>query len=171
VHHGGVAVTPDGWETLSGPEEDQIWDRFDAMLKFRPSVNPDHWPSIDEPTPSITWDLAFDLGSDDTQVNTALMAAWQSVLAADDWLYVLDWQHRCYRCWPHRVRPDAMVVNVCPDGDYFIFLSPDLLLGTFGHPWEDSLCVWGGALLDAFGAANERVLNRILRQKGRATPA
>jgi hypothetical protein len=40
-------------------------------------------------------------------------------------------------------------VSPFPDGDYYIFLSEDLTSGTFGHPWEQSLCVFGRVLVDA----------------------
>ncbi|PWK82061.1 uncharacterized protein DUF2716 [Lentzea atacamensis] len=36
---------------------------------------------------------------------------------------------------------------VAGDGDYAINTTFDLRFGTFAHPWEDSLCVWGADLL------------------------
>ncbi len=35
-----------------------------------------------------------------------------------------------------------------PDGDYHIVLTEDMTIGTFGHPWEQTLCVFGAALVD-----------------------
>jgi len=173
---------PSGWETLPGLEHDQVWDRFQATFRFRPSVNPAKWPGIVEPSPSVTWDLGLDRdelldgwqkgrwswGVDDVELNALLIAAWTSILAPADWLYVLDWQHPGYRCWPHRVEPptapSTLPVDVFPNGDYYIYLSADLSLGTFGHPWEASLCVWGAQLIDAVASVNRDCLTRILRR-------
>jgi hypothetical protein len=62
---------------------------------------------------------------------------------------VLDWNHQCY--W---FRPDLQVhrggpwsLSVWPDGDYYVFLTEDLSAGTFGHPWEQTLHVFGEPLL------------------------
>ena len=39
--------------------------------------------------------------------------------------------------------------NSCfPDGEYCIFLADDFSFGTFGHPWQRSVCVFGAALLE-----------------------
>lgn len=42
-----------------------------------------------------------------------------------------------------RARYDA---QTCPDWDYYLHLTEDLRLGTFGHPWEQTLCVFGALL-------------------------
>jgi hypothetical protein len=183
-HDQAMVTAARGWENLPADEHNRVWDLFEATFHFHPSVNPSHWPSIVEPEPSVTWDLALDRaevtdrrrkgawteGVDYVRVNTVLIAAWTSLLTSSDWLYVLDWQHPGYRCWPHRVDvptvPNTMPVDVFPNGDYYIFLSPDLRLGTFGHPWEASLCVWGDQLIDAVDAVDSDCLPRVLRRNG-----
>ncbi|MFB7608823.1 DUF2716 domain-containing protein [Streptomyces gardneri] len=40
----------------------------------------------------------------------------------------------------HRLRLQA---EHHPHGDYYLHLTDDLRLGTFGHPWEETLTVWG----------------------------
>jgi putative transposase len=87
---------------------------------------------------------------------------------------VLDWQHPSYRCRPHRVRgeepPDATwPIEVHPDGDYYIWLAEDLRYGTFGHPWEPGLCIFGEEPLAAFAEIGDEALGRILRRDGRPT--
>ena len=98
-------------------------------------------------------------------------AAFQRCTSRSDRIAVLDWQHPCYWLWPHRLDleelrrtweldpgvtaegahhlswPD-MRRSVYPDGDYYIFLGEDLSFGTFGHPWEQTICVFGRTLLD-----------------------
>ena len=42
-------------------------------------------------------------------------------------------------------------VPVFPNGDYYIFARPDFSTGTFGHPWEKTLCVFGSELVQTLG--------------------
>jgi hypothetical protein len=45
-----------------------------------------------------------------------------------------------------------MVIPVFPNGDYFAHMTPDLRWGTFAHPWQQSLTIWGIELVEALGA-------------------
>jgi hypothetical protein len=144
-----------------------------------------HWPGIVEPFPSQTWDLAisrhdFDerwrsgqwrFGVDEDGLNRLIMAALQDCTATDEWAYVLDWQHPAYRCWPHQVDPEQRAhmwpIQVFPNGDYYIFAARDLNFGTFGHPWEATICLWGSKLLTAVEARNAGVLTRLYRRNGK----
>jgi hypothetical protein len=69
-------------------------------------------------------------------------------------LYWLDWHHVGFRFDPHRVggRGPRWPGAVFPDGDYRLYLAADLRLGIFGHPWAQTLCVFGAPLLTAVGA-------------------
>src|SRR5262249_10918725 len=148
-----------GWQGLRTDEYDQIWERFSARFQFRASVDPAHWPAIVAPVPSLTWDVS---SVDDDGLNRLVMGALQDCVPTDEWVYALDWQHPGYRCWPHRVDPTLRTymwpVEVFPNGDYYIYASRDLTFGTFGHPWEATLCVWGADLIDAVAARNPGVL-------------
>lgn len=81
-------------------------------------------------------------------------------------LLVLDWNHPA-----HRLRPANLAltwraewrVPVYPDGDYFAFLTEDLSEGTFGYPWEQTLCVIG----ERMGATLGRPLGTWLSVKRR----
>ncbi|GAB3774366.1 hypothetical protein GCM10027600_36810 [Nocardioides ginsengisegetis] len=44
---------------------------------------------------------------------------------------------------------------VYPDGDYYAFLTSDFTEGTFGHPWEKTLCVIGEGLGASLGRSLE----------------
>lgn len=54
-----------------------------------------------------------------------------------------------------------------PDGDYYLYLTADLRLGTFGHPWEDSLCVFGDELLTEVEEDLTALLGTVMRRAGR----
>ncbi|MEU8123603.1 DUF2716 domain-containing protein [Spirillospora sp. NPDC049024] len=173
------------WAPLSESEEDRAWGSFLELTAFRASTRPDRWPGILEPHPSVTWDLArerpvfpgmgwWDFAVEPDDVNSLLHQAFKACVDQGEWLYVLDWQHPCYRFWPHRMTdPEndvSWAVPVFPDGDYFIFLAQDLSFGTFGHPWEAGLCVFGDRLLQAVEERNDGVLDRVLRRSDRAAP-
>jgi hypothetical protein len=40
-------------------------------------------------------------------------------------------------------------VEVFPDGDYYIFLTEDMSVGRFGHPWRQTLCIFGTGLVES----------------------
>jgi hypothetical protein len=42
-------------------------------------------------------------------------------------------------------------VTPLPNGDYYIFLSEVFRTGTFGHPWEETMCIFGDRLLHGLG--------------------
>jgi hypothetical protein len=175
---------PDGWLEVVGAEEAAIWDRFETFCQFRPSMNPDHWPGIVEPVPSLTWDLAArrsEIGQEwrsgswrwavnADEIDRLVLTALRDCLTESEWIYVLDWQHPTYKCWPHRFDTDREAeerpVEVFPNGDYHAFVHPDLRWGTFGHPWEATLCVWGHELIAAVHARSHDGLTRLHRRDG-----
>lgn len=153
------------------PEYEQYWTPFDAIYSFAPS-HADHpsgvlRPGIAEPLGSVTFSLTpiTHSGSEATfcagvqALNAEVLRAFVKVFPEDERLVVLDWQHTSYWFLPHvqasrgstleGMEAAPWRVSPFPDGDYYIFLSQDLTTGTFGHPWESSLCVFGDALVDA----------------------
>lgn len=159
------------WAQVRGDEKRRLWDRFDAAFRFRPSMY--ERPGIDEPTPSITYSLKYEDGTraEPVWVNRLMLAALRRLTSVDDSVVVLDWQHPTYRCRPHWVRdeepPDEMwPTEIYPDGDYYIWLTEDFRNGTFGHPWEPSLCVFGEGLLAAVIEIGDEALGTVLRRNG-----
>ncbi|MEV6831462.1 DUF2716 domain-containing protein [Amycolatopsis sp. NPDC051102] len=125
------------------PDHDEIWTRFHEEFAFRPDMH--EFPGITEPAGSATWHIG-DLG--DPQLDALediVHEGFRTSASPGEELYWLDWQHVGYRFDPARVggagppRPGA----VFPDGDYCLYLTGDLRLGTFGHPWEETVCVFG----------------------------
>jgi hypothetical protein len=53
-----------------------------------------------------------------------------------------------------------------PDGDYPVLTAEDFRYGSFGHPWEHSLCVFGTELLDAIASQVTDLLSHVLRRGG-----
>lgn len=147
------------WTKLSEDEYATVWDRFYADFKFKPNYHERTIPAIVEPRPFVTFDLSSKL-SEDTRcdIGKLLLDSFLAITAEGDEMYSLDWQHKCYRFEPHNVI-NLGPIGWYPDGDYYIFLAEDFSFGTFGHPWQKSLCVFGMPLLQQL----ERPLRRILK--------
>lgn len=176
-----MSIDLPAWRLLSDRETRRAWDRFDRHFAFRPCVTADAWPSIREPTPSVTWDISAAwsdpdpfLRSTNAVVNAAFLSAFQSWLSPSDSILALDWQHPCYQFFPHRRQgawpPEEWPIPVIPAGDYYVFVANDLLDGLFGHPWESSVCVFGTGLLNHVQAALPSVFGRVLRRDGQPPP-
>ncbi|MGW6980836.1 DUF2716 domain-containing protein [Streptomyces sp. NPDC054932] len=135
---------------LGEPDDGPVWERLEREFGFRPSIS--RFPGFDEPAPSVTWSLdAIDRGGDELldELGRIVRRALRAVTRPGRTLYWLDWQHIGYAFDPHRVggpgRP-KWPGSAYPDGDYYLYLDPDLCFGTFGHPWEGTLCVFGAPL-------------------------
>jgi len=163
---------------LSEAEYLSVWDRFYSEFAFSPSVNPAKWPAIKERADSVTWSLAsLDEDPGYTRLErfvTVVERGLTVCVEPEARLYALDWQHTSYSFAPHRVgghgRP-PWPLSPYPDGDYYIYLSRDFRLGSFGHPWESSVCLFGQALLDTVAAEVDDVLGPPLRRAGRSLRA
>ena len=164
------------WEPLPDADERAVWDLFNEQFGFRTGIGPGQWPGIREPTPSITYDTsaAFS-GQDATAVadpNAGLFPAFKACVPPGGRLYALDWQHACYTFNPFgRFEFSAIyegMIPVVPDGDYSIFLADDLSFGTFGHPWEQTVCFFGQPMLAAIERDRPKALDRVVRRHGAA---
>jgi hypothetical protein len=146
-------MTEPAWEEIRQERYEDYWTPFDERFQFWADMQPERWPAIREPSPSVTFDLSSvsgggqaDFGAGQKAINALALVAMVRTVAATERLLVLDWQHPSYWFLPHRqaVSDDGQwPVEVFPNGDYYIFLTEDMTAGTFGHPWEETLCVFG----------------------------
>lgn len=165
------------WKELTDGESRAVWDRFYAEFNFRPSVYPKDWPGIREPAPSITYSISVIYKALsrpkalERDLNAKTLAALRRCVGPEQSLYVLDWQHICYTFYPHEFSDadelKAWKVPVLPNGDYYIFLAGDFRFGLFGHPWEQTICVFGQVLLDAFALDMPLIFTEIVRENGK----
>ncbi|MFJ9811261.1 DUF2716 domain-containing protein [Streptomyces sp. NPDC101158] len=168
----GPARTRPVREIRDGEAGGGLWDRLHGEFGFRPSTST--FPGIDEPVPSVTWSLdALDTpdGAGDEDRLEALEAVIRGALKdlspPGGLLGFLDWQHTGYVFDPHRVGGPGRPGAACPDGDYYLNVHPELRFGTFGHPWEHTLCVWGEDLLAAVEGQFIALLGAPLRRRDR----
>ncbi|GAB19264.1 hypothetical protein GOEFS_077_00560 [Gordonia effusa NBRC 100432] len=150
---------PPGWTVLSDDDRQRYWSAFELKFgEFRPGVEAENWPAISEPVPSLTFDLSVTTPSPAwaarfDALNAEALRCFVEEFADAEWV-VLDWQHDGYRFDPARhagAFGARWEVSVYPDGDYYLFARPDLSEGTFGHPWEQTLCVFGSRLIGTLG--------------------
>lgn len=145
------------WETMLSAQSEEHWRRFTARFHFHAGVRPEDWPAIDEPAPSVTFDLAPVFDAEEPERTPAIQRLEQHTLSAltesfppTGRLVVLDWQHLSHWFRPHLAPPsggEEWPVPVFPNGDYHVFLTEDMADGVLGHPWEQSLCVFGSRLV------------------------
>ena len=149
----------DSWTPLDESEHERVWSTFYDRFQFKASHDSEGWPGFVPPMPSITFDLSAipegpQLATAADAINAEALRCFVTVLPDGGQWIVLDWQHTAYRF-------DAVAaslsdghtwsVSVYPDGDYYSFLLPDMTSGTFGHPWEQTLCIFGTPLVDTLG--------------------
>ena len=139
----------------------QAWAPFNERFDFKPDFYERTEPAINLPERSLVIDLApvyahegprFAAGGHAINAAALRCFVW---LAGDQEMTALDWQHTPYRYSPakHAVaESDQWLIPVFPDGDYYIHLAPGLTWGSFGHPWQRSLTLWGDELVESLGA-------------------
>ncbi|RGA00563.1 DUF2716 domain-containing protein [Microbispora triticiradicis] len=155
----GHFVTTPAWQQIEPERYDDFWAPFDARFSFRPGYEQNDQAAIREPIPSVTVDLAPVFAGEPAQfaaaehaVNALGLLAMTRAFPTAQRLLVLDWQHPSWWFWPHRQALDPephWPVEIFPNGDYYVFLSEDMTTGTFGHPWEQTLCIFGDPLVNA----------------------
>ncbi|MBP2471670.1 hypothetical protein JOF53_000542 [Crossiella equi] len=140
-------------------ELDRVWTEVDGRLDFRPSMT--EFPGITEPQGAATW--SFD-GAE--AARAVLVRGLRAVALAGEPMYRLDWQHAVHRFAPRRLSDSDWPGLAAPRGDFYFQVTPDLRLGTFEHPWERTLCVWGTALVPLVEAELTALLGEPLRRAG-----
>ncbi|MFZ6759603.1 DUF2716 domain-containing protein [Undibacterium sp. Ji50W] len=150
--------------TLDDDEYARVWNNFDKKFSFCPSVE-GPFPAITEPTDSITFLLAHDY--DDTLIDELGNVLFQAFIECgyeSKEVYYLDWQHQCYAITMNK--NNGSRISGFPDGDYAILLSEDMQVGTFGHPWEYSICIFGKSFVQAIIKRKPAIFQKVIRNAG-----
>ena len=136
------------YKELESDEYNRVWDLFEEEFKFNPSVNSTEWPGIIEPKPSytLTWRNRDIESLDFDGLEAHFLNAFKLLPEKSRICYALDWQHTSYKINDLQYEKETPLL-IFPDGDYYIWLSRDFVTGTFGHPWEQTICVFGEELI------------------------
>ena len=170
------AAASEAFEQLQSEEHDRVWDLVYSELRFRASTRPEAWPGFVEPEGSVAWSVAplfddFATRFIEAEISLAghLAAAIDLLLGEDTYAIGLDWQHPGYRFFPRLSAPptrqNSWPIPVLPDGDYFLYVAADLRFGWLTHPWEQSVCCYGG-LTEEMGKHLEALGLPIIRESG-----
>ena len=154
----------DGWIEMTYAEMDEIWDRFFDAFSFRP--NEDSFPTITEPTPFVTFDIASTKSGskiDTDSLDQTVISGLRKWTTPKERLCWLDWQHRCYWMVPSQAKNCDFIYNCLPWGDYSIFVDFDFSFGIYGEPHEQSFCIFGTNLIPHLVPDLSKTF-RILRQ-------
>lgn len=163
-------------------DHDALCDEFKARFAFKPSHT--YYPAIEEPPDSVTWHvgdvtdtrhtyrLRRDLPDDHrvARLQDIVERGLRVHVRPGEQLYSVDWWHKGYRFDPARVGAPGQPTwpgTACWEGDYYMLLTRDLRMGTFWHPWEESLCVFGTELLAEVEDDLTAVLGTVMRRGGR----
>jgi hypothetical protein len=159
----GLAKKEIAMRKLQEPEYSQIWNTFYRRFDFRPSYG-GPYPGINEPNPSIVFELPAEHTDQDVdEFAEVVRKALQHCAKGGEEVYYLDWHHDCYAFLADF---DVPVGNGLPDGDYAIFLARDLSFGSFGHPWEGTICFFGPEFIEQILCAAPRLLSKVKRSQG-----
>ncbi|MGW6723475.1 DUF2716 domain-containing protein [Streptomyces sp. NPDC054995] len=167
---------------LDDPDHQALCEAFEADFSFKPSYT--YYPAIEEPPDSVTWHvgdvtdtrhtygLMRDLPGDHrvARLQDIVERGLRARVRPGEQLYSVSWWHQGYRFDPARVggsgRP-AWPGAACWEGEYYKLLTRDLRMGTFWHPWEESLCVFGAELLAEVEDELAATLGTVMRRGGR----
>lgn len=147
---------------------EEVWARFDERFRFRADFYETVQPAIRMAPGCLVVDLApiFErepqgFSADEDYLDGTAFQAFADLVGEDE-IIALDWQHPSYRYSPRAQVESAAypAVQVFPNGDYFAHMPADLRWGTFGHPWQRTLTLWGDELIMTFGADLLRWLPR-----------
>ncbi|MFJ3306931.1 DUF2716 domain-containing protein [Streptomyces sp. NPDC086549] len=178
------AVTRPVSMLIGDRDHDALCEEFKARFTFKPSYT--YYPAIQEPPDSVTWHVgdvtdtrhAYRLMRnlpDDHRVarlQKAVERGLRACVRPGEQLYSVSWWHQGYRFDPARVGGSGRPTwpgAACWEGEYYKLLSRDLRMGTFWHPWEESLCVFGAELLAEVEHDLTAILGTVMRRGGRNT--
>ena len=135
-----------GWSPLPESDARKAWTRVDerimsgkGIFKVRGRVFTWRIREQDEPKEK------------EQPLTHAILDAWRQCVQPTEHVLVLDWQHPCFRFFPHRadrrVFCDYWAKPVWPDGDSIYFLDPKSEFGVLGN-WIGKLHIFGERLLE-----------------------
>jgi hypothetical protein len=148
-------------QMLADPEDQDVWRRVTARLRFSSSPNRIR---IAAPQDSFTWSTGTLEDPDDartTAVEYAVQRALRTCTHPGEHLYFQRYGLQGFRFDPRRVgipgRPH-WPGTACAWDEYHFLTTADARIGTYADPTEQSLCVFGTELLDAVSDELSRLL-------------
>ncbi|GIN84779.1 hypothetical protein J6TS2_11650 [Heyndrickxia sporothermodurans] len=167
--------TINNWIELTHDEEKNVWSKILNDFQFSPSIS--KFPSFILPGAFITYNIStylnwpgdleeYEMIYKDLEEKS--LFAFQELTDPDEYFYALDWQHPCYWVNPYLEFPrddfNEWTIPIFPDGDYYFFIQKEFNWGFLGHPWEESITIFGSELIEVFEKNCPKMFNTVLRQ-------
>jgi Uma2 family endonuclease len=136
----------------------------------------------------VKWDKWKKNPNLNKDLNKKFLQIFRSLLKPGEMLYALEWHSHNYLFQPHERLRNTKVrlwvarykrkrqktwssqqdwrIPIFMDGEYHIFLATDFSFGLFGHPWEETICVFGQPLLDALEENKPLLFDYPIRKNG-----
>jgi hypothetical protein len=137
------------WIPMTGAEDEQVWNVICRQFHFSPSTT--EFPSFQVPHPFVTYstrDVKW------KEIETVLSHILITLTDEGERIMALDWNHQGYWVDPRqpfeRDEEGTWIIPALPDGDYNFFIARDFQWGYLGHPWEQSVTLFGENLMTAF---------------------
>lgn len=150
------------------PMYDEIWDKVDNILKFKPKCQHTHSMLFSVPFQIEEKHCIYGIENmRDEQIDLmkdTMKAVIAEITAKDKRIYALDWQHSAFLYDPHGNEPqkvlqvidsrfeqgwyNAYFPSFYPDGDYHFFIEQDFEFGWLGHPWRQEIWIFGEKLIE-----------------------
>ena len=132
---------------LNNQEHEKVWDKFDNLLNFKPSIK--DFPGITTSRPQLKFDIkeCFSEPFQMDKLEKLGLYLFDKITKHGERIYALDYMHQCYDFDPRqeieRDEFNEWIVPIYPNGDYYIFLTKDFNNIWFGHPWEKTITLLG----------------------------
>lgn len=165
---------------LNEAEDKFVWDRL-KELNFNPSYSLPSRTFSHLPFDADVYDVGKMTADDMDRLNELAVQAVINVTVKDELVYALDWQHSSLLFDPRK--PETMrnfYVNdkryhgggynvyfpdFFPDGDYYFFIAKDFRFGWLGHPWQQTVWIFGSRFKKEIAKIADEVNMTVLDSK------
>jgi hypothetical protein len=153
------------WIPLNNEQYGLVWDKFYKVFNFNPSIYSQDWPSYTLPSPYITYKITDYKDSDIYDLEEKCVDSLNAITEPGEYIFALDWQHESFLYNPHLENGSAnWTIPFYPDGDYYFFLHKEFKWGYLGHPWEQTISLFGDELLHQFEFNKPSILGKVARR-------
>lgn len=147
------------WTILTKNEDNEVWNKFCDKFKFKLECANEN--EFKFSVPVDMYDISESrLYTEDDNLNEIIRQCFIKCMDKDNFMYVLDWQHTCFRYnpriedefeYPVTIEDDpdypsgynVYFPKYYPDGDYYFFIAKDFSWGYLTHPWLREAYVFG----------------------------
>ncbi|KQN98941.1 DUF2716 domain-containing protein [Paenibacillus sp. Leaf72] len=160
------------WIELDSELYRVVWDKFSKDFNFKPGGLKENSPTFITPRPFVIYDISHLYGNGFEfrykDLEKCIVNAMLECTDEYEYIYVLDWQHDSYLFNPHlestKNEWGEWPIPLYPNGDYYFFLNKTMTWGYLGHPWENSICIFGNEFLKAVERIKPKLFNKVIRQ-------